>query len=413
MATEPNTPGGNPSDPRPAPNRAKNATEPTKPPAAPPPSKPLQIFLLVALLITGGAYVVNEWTELTTEEVLAPHPNKLRRLVKAQGQFLAETDLARQAEATKKYSDAIIHYRRALQGQDNAEGHLNLGNALLKQGNPEMAVSQFKEAIRLDPGMAAVYIAWGEALLHQGKREEAVQVYQDALQYNPKFAEVHYHLALALQQQEQTLQAASRAAEKANQTQPAAKDAEAALLYASDAAKHYATAEKLGLNIPEFWSSYGALLNAQGKFSEAEACLEKAVAQQARLGEAQFQLALAQDRQGKYADAIAHYEATLTIIPDDPATLNNLALLYAIATNKEVRSSKMAILLATRACDATNNENARYMDTLARAYATDGDFFQAINWEEKAVHRAALSVDHDLLRELQPHLTLFGQHRSE
>jgi hypothetical protein len=95
------------------------------------------------------------------------------------------------------------------------------------------------------------------------------------------------------------------------------------------------------------------------------------------------------------------------------ATLNNLALLYATATNREVRSSKMAVLLATRACDATTSQNARYMDTLARAYAADGDFVQAIAWEDKAVRRATQLADHDLLRELQPRFSLFVQHRAE
>ena len=86
---------------------------------------------------------------------------------------------------------------------------------------------------------------------------------------------------------------------------------------------------------------------------------------------------------------------------------------YATATNQEVRSSKMAVQLATRACDATTSQNAPYMDTLARAYAADGDFFQAIAWEDKAVRRAAQLGDHDLLREFQPRFNLFTQHKAE
>ncbi len=378
-----------------------------------PPSKPLQIFLLAALVISGAAYVVDEWTDLTTEDTLSKRPTKLRRLVADQSQFLTNTDLGRQAEAKKRYGEAILHYRRALLGQDNAEGRLNLGNVLLKQGNPDMAFSQFKEAIRLSPGLEAVYIAWGQALKLQGKTDEAVQLYQDALRHNPNFAQVHYNLALVLEQQQQTAQAAQHAAELARQPQAAAKAAAGAQLFGSDAAKHYAAAERLGMNSPEFWCSYGTLLNRQGKLPQAEACLNTAVAQQPGLGAAQFQLAVAQDRQGKYADAIGHYEATLASIPDDVAALNNLALLYATATNQEARSSKMAVLLATRACDATTSQNARYMDTLARAYAADGDFSQAIAWEDKAVRRATQLADHDLLRELQPRFSLFVQHRTE
>lgn len=415
MANEPNTPGANPSDPLLASIRAKAAAVKPLPNPAPPSNKPLQIFLLVALVITGAAYVVDEWTKVTTEETMAKRPSKLRRLVAAQSQFLDETALGQQAEVKKKYEDAVLHYRQALLAQDNAEGRLNLGNALLKQGNPDMAFSQFKDALRLDPGKEAVYVAWGQALSFQGKMDEAEHLYQDALRQNTNFAQVHYNFARVLEQQQQTALAVQHAAELANPQNPqaAAKSAAEAQLLGSDALKHYVAAEQLGMNTPEFWCNYGTLLNRLGKFPQAEACLIKSVTQQPGSGAAQFQLAVAQNQQGKYADAVGHYEATLASLPDDPAALNNLALLYATATNQEVRSSKMAVLLATRACDATTSQNARYMDTLARAYAADGDFFQAISWEDRAVKRAAQLSDHDLLRELQPRFNLFVQHKTE
>jgi tetratricopeptide (TPR) repeat protein len=413
MPIDPTTPGANPPDPSPASVRAKEAGEkdPSQPGLAP--SKPLQIFLLVALLISGAAYVANEWMGVETEDTLAKHPSKLRRLVADQSQFLTNTDLGRQAEMKRQYDEAILHYRRALLGQNNAEGHLNLGNVLLKQGNPDMAFSQFKEATRLNPGLEAVYVAWGQALKLQGKTDDAVQVYEDALRHNTNFAEVHYNFALALEQQRQTAQAAQRAADLAHQPQAAAQAAAEAQLFGSDAAKHYAAAERLGMNTPDFWCSYGTLLAKLGHLSQAEDCLTTAVVQQPGLGAAQFQLAVVQDHEGKYADAIGHYEATLAAIPDDVATLNNLALIYATAANPDVRSSKMAVLLATRACDATISQNARYMDTLARAYAADGAFVQAMDWEDKAVRRATQLGDHDLLRELQPRFSLFAQHKTE
>jgi tetratricopeptide (TPR) repeat protein len=413
MVPNANIPGENPPDPRPKPSRVREAAEKAQAPVVPPSSKPLQIFLLVALVITGVAYVVDEWTEMTTEATMAKHPNKLRRLVAAQGEFLAQTDLGRQAEAQNKFTDAILHYRQALSAQDLAEGHLNLGNVLLKEGNPDMAFSQFKEALRMNPDLVDVYTAWGQALSRQGKIDDAVQLYEDALRQNPKFAAVHYIFAKALEEKQQTALAAQHAAELANQAPEAAKAAAEAQLYGSDAVKHYEAAEKLAMNTPEFWASYGALLNRMGKYPEAEERLIRAVVEQPGLGAAQFQLALAQDRQGKYADAIGHYEATLAAQPDDPAALNNLALLYTTATNEEVRSSKMAVLLATRACDATSSQTPRYLDTLARAYAADGDFFQAIAWEDKAVRRATQLDDHDLLRELQPRFSLFVQHKKE
>lgn len=412
MAIQPDQPDEKSSTPRLDSLRAKIATADEKHKAGLPPSRPLQIFLLLALIITGAAYVVNEWTQMTSEEAMAKRPSKLKRLVADQMKFLAETDLGRQAEIKKNYAEAVIHYRKALLSQVNAEGRLNLANALLKQGNPDMAFAQFKDALRLNPNLENTYADWGRALALQGKLDDAAQMYRDALRRNSNFAQVHFQFAQVLEQQQQAALASERADDAGSSTAPGHGAAEAQL-YASDAVKHYAEAGRAGLNTADFWSAYGTLLNQLGQYPQAEASLEKAVALQPASGPAQFQLALAQDRQGKYADAVAHYEATLASLPDDPPTLNNLALLYATATNQQARSSKMAVLLATRACDATASQNARYMDTLARAYAADGDFFQAITWEDKAVRRATQLRNHELVRELQPRFTRFEQHKPE
>ena len=141
-------------------------------------------------------------------------------------------------------------------GEVNGEGRLNLGNALFKQGNPDMAFSQYKEALNLDPGMEAAYVVWGNALTLQGKLDEAVQLYQDALHHSSNFAQVHYSFAMALERQQQTALATQHAAELAYQHHAAAKSAGEAHLYASDAVKHYAAAERLGMNTPDFWFNY-------------------------------------------------------------------------------------------------------------------------------------------------------------
>lgn len=413
MPDNPEPPQSTPPSPRGSDTpQAKDGAKSTGP-AQPPPSKPLQVFLLIALLVTGAAYVVDQFTSITTEEARAPRPSKLRRLVANQIAYFNETALGRQAETNNHYQDAILHFRRAIMSQDNAEGRLNLGDALLKAGNPDMAFSQFKEALRMDPGKEQIYLDWGRALSVQGKLDDAVQIYQDALRRNSNFARVHYNFARVLEQQQQMALVAQKTAEIAGEQQTATRSGAEAQLFETDAVKHYAAAERAGLATPDFWCSYGTLLNKEGKYAEAETRLSKAVEKQPSLGPAQFQLALAQDRQGKYADAVTHYEATLVDLPDDAQTLNNLALLYATATNNEARSAKMAILLATRACDSTSNQNPLFMDTLARAYAADGDFFQAISWEDKAVRRATQLADHDLVRQFQPRFNLYLQHKAE
>jgi tetratricopeptide (TPR) repeat protein len=280
---------------------------------------------------------------------------------------------------------AVFHFRAALVTADTAEGHYNLATALLKQANFDDAFDQFKTALRLNPKSTAVYKAWGQALVIQGKPDEAARLYQEGLQHSPADPLIHYNLAAAWDAQNRN----------------------------AEAVAEYTQAARLGLATADLWLRLGRLLIEQGKLADAESSLAKAVAIQPDLADAQFKLALAQQQQGKYADAIKHYEAMLTLTPDHPETLNNMALIYAAAADAQVRNPKMAVMLATRASTATSDQNSRYMDTLARSYAADGDFSQAIVWENKAIHRARQLNQQDLLKELDSRYARFQQQKTE
>jgi tetratricopeptide (TPR) repeat protein len=379
-----------------------------------PPSKPLQWFLLVALIITGAAYVAGLWSQATgSQKKLAHQESKLRQMVQAQSGYLEHCKTGDDAFAGKHYDQAVSEYRLALQSQDNASGHEFLAQALLKQGNPDDAFAQFREALRMNPNLVSAASAWGLALTAQGKPDEAAHVFQQALQRNPDSALLHYNLADALLRERTDAEGRRRMAAAAGKTQEAQAAESEAKGLAADALEHFNKAGRNKLDTPAFWRDYGQLLNQLGQYADAESCLLRAASGDAGMAAAHFQLAIAEDHLGKYGEAIAHYEKVLTLLPDDPATLNNLALFYATATNLEVRTSKMAVQLAARACDATTGQNARYMDTLARAYAADGDFFQAITWEEKAIRRARQLNDEALAREFQARDALFMDHKSQ
>jgi tetratricopeptide (TPR) repeat protein len=412
MASDPNITGGMESGQRPArrrgPMRAPVSSEP-----AFPSSRLLQVFLLMALVISLAAFVAARWTASALDAIQTERENNLKRLAQVQRDALAHIGAGDDDFSKKHYDRAVAEYRLALQDRNQAEGHEKLGRALMEQGNPDQAFAQFKEAIQLDPGRTEVYDLWGHALSSQGKPEEAARLYTAALKAHPKAGPLHCDLAAALQDQQRNAEALRRAAVASGHTQEAnAADGEAHRL-ATEALTHYAEAGRLGVDAAAFWCGFGELLNQQGKFADAEACLARAVNEDSSLARAHSELALAQTRQGNYAGGIDHYEKVLTLIRDDPATLNSLALLYATATNAEVLSPKMAVQLATRACDATTSQNARYMDTLARSYAADGDFLQAISWEDKALRRARQLGDRELEGELQARSSLFLAHKTE
>lgn len=411
MAFDPNKPAGGSKESRPG--AGGGGVSPSSKYSMPdlPPSPALQWFLLVAFIVSGAAYLVNQWNELTIRHTKERRNVRLHRIVQSQSEYMSHCKAGDEAFAKKRYDQAVTEYRQALQADNTPFAHGLLGQALLKEGNPDAAFAQFREALRHDSNLTNVYSVWGVALTSEDKPDEAAKVLQEGLQHIPDSGLLNYNLATALLAMRTDAEGRGRMAAAANKTQEAEAAGAEAKSLAAGALKHFTKASRNGVDTGVFWCSYGQLLNQEGKYADAESCLLRATGKDANLATAQFQLAVAADHLGKYGEAIEHYGKVLTLTPDDPSTLNNLALLYATATNDEVRTPKMAVQLATRACDATSDQNARYMDTLARSYAAAGDFFQAITCEEKALNRARQLNDTDLEREFQARDALFTDHK--
>ena len=84
-----------------------------------------------------------------------------------------------------------------------------------------------------------------------------------------------------------------------------------------------------------------------------------------------------------YAKTVKAYEQSITLAPDNPKVLNNLAWLYATCEDEKFRDPKKALMLAEKA--AQLEESPHILDTLAESYYVNREFEKAVTVEVRAL----------------------------
>ena len=238
---------------------------------------------------------------------------------------------------------------------DNEEDCYNRGVEWYKKGKYDKAIAEFDQALKKKPRYADAYAARGAAWYRKGKYDKALGDQAQALRLNPNIVAAYNNRGLAWTAKGQYDKAIA------------------------DFTQGLAINPALAINAED--ASIFILHNNRGS---------------------------AWKKKGDYAKAVADYSQALAINSNYADAYNNLAWLQATCPDEKYRDGQKAIENAAKACQLTEGKNWGYVSTLAAAWAESGNFWNARQWQEKAIALAPAEKGKQILH---PRLELYKKNR--
>ena len=103
------------------------------------------------------------------------------------------------------------------------------------------------------------------------------------------------------------------------------------------------------------------------------------------------------------------YRSALSLVPNLPKALNNLAWILATHPDLEVRNGAEAVKFAERLCELSKHQSPVGLDTLATAYAEAGRFSDAVSTAQKAIGFVSPSANQAKILGMRNRLNLYKE----
>lgn len=258
----------------------------------------------------------------------------------------------------------------------------NRSAAYLHKRQPDKAMEDLDQALRIDPQYALAYGARGTLWAQKAEYEKALRDFDEIIAMKPTMAKP-YETRGAVHGKLHQYEAARADFDKAIQLNPKS-----------------AVAYKLRALA---WVSEGETQKALADAARAEA-IEPAIEGLPEIRVRAYLRANRIDEARRQLDLLASEKSRQPARP-----LNDLAWIKATCPDDRIRDGKEAVTAATQACELSHWKNGAVIDTLAASFAEVGDFDSAVKYENEAIELAAPEMQ-DRIPAMNDRLALYRRH---
>ena len=228
--------------------------------------------------------------------------------VARQGPVSTPTQLVQEGNKyadSRQYDQAVDAYRQALKLDPNlAAAYHGLGRVYVNMGRPSDALGPMRSAIRIEPDNAIAHVNLAITLENLRRFEDALPELNEARRLSPQNATIHNELGNLLNN---------------------------FLGRTADALVSYQEARRLDPDDPAIQYNVGLALMLLGKSAEAIAPLQEALRLNPQYRNARYVLSDTYGRLGRYEEAIDSWTRFLEIVPNGPDALTKRTWNYLYA----------------------------------------------------------------------------------